>query len=227
MERTFSPNISLTLIVSLTSRIKELRRCLPPNVNLLAVSKGHDIDAIKCLANCGQVDFGESRLQEALPKISKLNDFRNLKWHFVGRLQKNKVRGVVQKFDVIQSVDSFKLAERVSRISEEENRHMEIMLQVKFLEDKNKGGFDVVDVIKYLPKFRNMPHLNVIGLMTIPPRGITSQERKHVFKECRNLSNSLSLKDCSMGMSNDWEEAVEAGATWIRIGSLLFGERSK
>ncbi len=213
--------------MTLISRVESLRRRLPENVNLLAVSKGHPASSIRSVANFGQIDFGESRLQEALPKFAQLNDLIDLKWHFVGRLQRNKVRAVVKKFDFIHSVDSIDLAERISRISQEENRFIKVMLQVKFLEDENKGGFQVDDLIQSCSELKKLPNIQLIGLMTIPPLGLALNRRKNVFKQCRDLSNAMGLKECSMGMSGDWEEAIESGATWIRIGSLLFGERSK
>ena len=202
-----------------------LKDRLPLGVSLLAVSKGHHQESIRQLSGYGQLDFGESRLQEAIPKINELNDLNKLRWHFVGKLQKNKVRGVIKEFDFIHSVDSLSLLERISRISQEEQKIPNIFLQVKFREDPQKGGFSKQDLMHSWPKIVSLKNIHLIGLMTIPPIALDFNQRKNVFFECRNLANHLGLKDCSMGMSNDWQEAIDGGATWIRVGSLLFGKR--
>ena len=202
-----------------------IKNLLPVGVSLLAVSKSQDEESIRNLAGYGQVDFGESRLQEAIKKKKNLNDLSRIKWHFVGKLQKNKVRGVIKEFDFIHSVDSMSLLERISRISEEERKMPKIFLQVKFRDDPSKGGFLVEDLLESWSKINTTNNINLIGLMVIPPISLDSNQRKDLFRDCRNLANHLKLKDCSMGMSKDWSEAVQAGSTWIRVGSLLFGKR--
>ena len=194
-------------------------------MNLLAVSKGNSSESIRKLFGLGQLDFGESRLQEAIPKKTDLHDLNKIRWHFVGTLQKNKVRGVIREFDYIHSIDSLSLIERISRISLEENKTPNIFLQVKFREDPNKGGFLKKDLLRSWSKINSMKNINLIGLMTIPPITLNRSQRKDLFEECRNFANHLGLKDCSMGMSNDWQEAIKSGSTWIRLGSLLFGQR--
>ena len=214
---------TLTLQLSVDS-IKDF---LPPSVNLLAVSKGHTELSIRNLTYQGQFEFGESRLQEALPKIFALEDVNQIRWHFIGRLQRNKVRSVVRAFDVIHSVDCLSLAKRISKIAVEEETCPEVMLQVKLREDPSKIGFNENELLASWSEILHLPNMHVIGLMTISPISLDLKERKKLFSDCRDLANHLKLKDCSMGMSNDWREAVEAGSTWIRIGSLLFGERFK
>ena len=205
--------------------LKKIKDELPLGVCLLAVSKGNTSESIRKLSGYGQLDFGESRLQEAILKKADLNDLTKIRWHFVGKLQKNKVRGVIKEFDFIHSVDSLPLIERISRISEEEERNPNIFLQVKFRDDPQKGGFLKQDLLKSWPKIVSLKNIHLIGLMTIPPISLNLDQRKDLFLECRNLANYLGLQDCSMGMSNDWQEALECGATWIRLGSLLFGKR--
>ena len=212
-------------ILTDSNEFKIIKDYLPVGVNLLAVSKGHHHKSIRKLSGYGQLDFGESRLQEAIPKINDLNDLNQLRWHFVGKLQKNKVRGVIREFDFIHSVDSVSLLERISRISIEEKKIPKIFLQVKFRDDPSKGGFLKQDLLDSWSKIILLKNIHVIGLMAIPPQYLDLRQRKDLFFDCRNLANHLSLKDCSMGMSNDWEEALEVGATWIRVGSLLFGKR--
>ena len=206
-------------------QFKPIKDSLPLGVGLLAVSKGHHAESIRTLFSYGQFDFGESRLQEAIPKKNDLNDLNQLRWHFVGKLQKNKVRGVVKNFDFIHSVDSLSLIDRISRISQEEQKNPNIFLQVKLREDPQKGGFLKKDLLKSWSEIVSLKSINMIGLMTIPPIALNLNQRKDLFCECRDLANHLGLKDCSMGMSNDWQEAIECGATWIRLGSLLFGKR--
>ncbi len=213
------------LIVTGSNEFKLIKDSLPLGVSLLAVSKGHHQESIRKLYGYGQLDFGESRLQEAIPKKNDLSDLKQLRWHFVGKLQKNKVRGVIKEFDFIHSVDSLSLLERISRISQEEQKTPKIFLQVKFRDDPQKGGFVKQDLLESWPKIISLNNINLIGLMVIPPIALNSYQRQDLFCECRKFANHLILKDCSMGMSNDWQEAIECGATWIRLGSLLFGKR--
>ena len=207
----------------LAHRLKSLASELPKCVHLLAVSKGQSVTSIRALAVLGQRDFGESRLQEALPKIKELEEFRDLRWHFIGRLQSNKIRAVVRTFSVIHSLDSEALAIRLSRIAGEEKQLPEVMVQVKLRDDPTKGGFDPVDLVEVWPRLIQLSNLKLIGLMTMAPMQISIYERKELFRECRKLADQLGLKHCSMGMTSDWKEAVEVGATWIRLGSALFG----
>lgn len=209
----------------LVARWRELVGAIPPGIGLVAVSKGHPESSIRCLALVGQIDFGESRLQEALPKIEALNDLKFIRWHFIGHIQSNKIRRIVRSFAVIHSVDSFLLAERISRIAAEEKCCPEIMLQVKLRTDPSKGGFRSDELLELWPRLIDLPNLKMIGLMTIAPMKIGLEERKQLFKNCRQLADELDLQHCSMGMSQDWEQALEAGATWLRLGSVLFGTR--
>ena len=208
-----------------SNEFKKIKDSLPLGVGLIAGSKGHQSESIRKFSDFGQLDFGESRLQEAIPKKNDLNDLHRLRWHFVGKLQKNKVRGVIKEFDFIHSVDSVPLLERISRISQEEQKTPNIFLQVKFRDDPQKGGFLKQDLLNSWSKIVSLKHIHLIGLMTIPPIALNLDQRKDLFCECRNLASYLGLKDCSMGMSNDWQVAVEGGASWLRIGSLLFGKR--
>ena len=209
---------------SFAARWQVLQAARPTSSRLLAVSKGHPAASVRCVAKLGQCDFGESRVQEALPKQEELIDL-NLRWHFIGRLQSNKVRPVVKAFDVIHSVDSLSLAERVSRIALEENRRPEVLLQVKLRPDPSKGGLSADELSAIWPELQALPGLRISGLMTMAPLDMAADQRKALFSDCRALADRLSLAECSMGMSTDWKEAAEAGSTWLRIGSALFGPR--
>ena len=212
------------MAVTAFDRWRQLQEQLPESARLLAVSKGHPAQAVRELAGLGQRAFGESRLQEALPKQEQLADLA-LEWHFIGRLQSNKVRGVVRAFSVIHSLDSLALAERVSRIAGEETCHPQVLLQVKLRPDPSKGGFSAAGLLEAWTALAALPHLSITGLMTMAPLGAQEADRSALFADCRALADRLGLADCSMGMSGDWPLAVQQGGTWLRIGSALFGPR--
>jgi len=212
------------LTSSIAERWLHLRDELPASARLLAVSKGHPAASIRLLAGQGQRAFGESRLQEALPKLQELSDL-DLEWHFIGRLQSNKVRPVVRAFPVIHSVDSLALAERVSRIAAEEAVAPSVLLQVKLRPDPSKGGFDPAELKNAWPKLLALPSMRIVGLMTMAPLDCPPTDRQALFRECRGLADQLALPECSMGMSGDWRDAAAAGSTWLRLGSALFGVR--
>lgn len=212
-------------MTSIQSRWQQLSSVLPSGVNLLAVSKGHPADAIRDLVACGQLDFGESRVQEALPKQEALRDLAQIRWHFIGRLQANKVRAVVKAFSWIHSIDSLALAQRTSRIALEEQQLPTALLQVKLRDDPAKGGWEIDALKNAWPDLQALQGLKISGLMTMAPMGVAAEDRSALFRECRDLADLLGLQHCSMGMSGDWREAAAAGATWVRLGSVLFGPR--
>ncbi len=208
------------------SNYLQIKKKLPLNVNLLAVSKGFSSKEIKIINNLGQNDFGESRFQEAIEKKTLLDDLKNIKWHFIGRVQTNKIRKIVQNFEYIHSVDSYEKLLKISKVSFEEKRNPIIMLQVKLSDDPNKGGFNPKLLLEKWDQIKEFKSIKIKGLMTINPKGLSSIENIKLFKKCRHLADSLKLQDCSMGMSGDWEEAVKAGSTWLRLGSTIFGNRT-
>ena len=210
----------------LSRRLQRLRRDLPSGTQLLAVSKGHSAAAVAALAEVGQKDFGESRVQEALSKQELLKTFPELRWHFIGRLQSNKVRHVVRRFDIVHSLDKLDLCQRVSRIALEERRRPEVLFQVKFRDDPSKGGWEPNSLRHAWPDILKLPGLHPVGLMTICPQNLDESEQRQIFRSCRGLADELLLPDCSMGMSSDWQLAVNEGATWVRLGSFLFSSRS-
>jgi pyridoxal phosphate enzyme (YggS family) len=210
---------------SAAERLEAIRRQLPASTQLLAVSKGHPAAAIRELAELGQRSFGESRLQEATAKQAELADWPALDWHFIGRLQANKVRPVVQRFAWLHSVDSLALAERVARIAGEEGVCPKVLLQVKLRPDPAKGGFAPEDLRQAWPQLRVLPAVQLVGLMTMAPLGLDAAQRKSLFADCAALVRELDLEHLSMGMSGDWQDAAAAGSTWVRIGSALFGPK--
>ena len=208
------------------SNYLKIKNKIPINVKILAVSKGFKSQEIKTIQSLGQNHFGESKVQEALEKQLILKDLKKIKWHFIGRIQSNKIRKIVQNFQYIHSVDSFEKLQKISYISREERKNPLIMLQIKLSDDPTKGGFNPELLILKWKEIKELKNIILTGLMTINPKGLSSNENLELFKKCRSLADSLELPDCSMGMSGDWKEAIDAGATWLRLGSLIFGDRS-
>jgi pyridoxal phosphate enzyme (YggS family) len=209
----------------LAERLAAIKAALPPSTRLLAVSKGHSAERVRQAVALGQRSFAESRLQEAIVKQEQLNDLPPLDWHFIGRLQANKARGVLRRFGTIHSVDSLELVWRLQRIAVEEGLAPGVLFQVKMRPDPGKTGFDPSGIRSLGPILDQLKPLRCLGLMTIAPLGLTGPEHQELFGECRELARELGLAELSMGMSGDWREAVAAGSTWVRLGSLLFGER--
>ena len=207
------------------SNYLKIKNKIPSNVNILAVSKGFKSQEIKTIQNIGQNDFGESKFQEAFEKQLILKDLKKINWHFIGRIQSNKIRKIVQNFKYIHSVDSFEKLKKISQTSYKEKKNPIIMLQVKLSDDPTKGGFNPKLLILRWREIQELKNIRLSGLMTINPKGLSSKENSGLFKKCRALADSLELQDCSMGMSGDWEEAIDAGSTWVRLGSLIFGRR--
>ncbi|MCT0218677.1 YggS family pyridoxal phosphate-dependent enzyme [Synechococcus sp. CS-1329] len=210
----------------LARRLQALQGQLPPRARLLAVSKGQPAARLREAVGLGLRSFGESRLQEAQAKQDDLADLEPLDWHFIGQLQANKARGVLRHFGTIHSVDRFSLAERLQRIAAEEQLSPRLFFQVKLRPDPGKAGFEPLELERLWPRLLALEPLRPVGLMTIAPLGLEADQRFSLFRDCAALAASLGLAELSMGMSNDWPEAVRAGSTWVRIGSALFGPRA-
>jgi pyridoxal phosphate enzyme (YggS family) len=206
--------------------LEDLRRDLPPGCCLLAVSKGQPAAALRRAVAAGVRRFGESRLQEAIAKQEELADLEPLDWHFIGRLQANKARGVLRRFGTLHSVDSLALARRLARIAAEEGVAPAIFLQVKLRPDPGKTGFSAEELRRDWPEIASLAPLRPVGLMTIAPLGLEPEDLRALFGECAALAASLGLAELSMGMSGDWREAAAAGSTWVRLGTALFGARA-
>ena len=207
------------------SNYLKIKNKIPSNVNLLAVSKGFKSEEIKSIYNLGQKYFGESKFKEGFNKQLVLNELKEIEWHFIGGIQSNKIRKIVKHFQYIHSVDSYEKLEKISNASSKEKKNPSILLQVKFREDPTKGGFNPSVILEKWKEMKKFKNISIVGLMTINPKGLSSNENEELFKKCRNMADSLKLPHCSMGMSQDWEEAIGAGSTWLRLGSIIFGER--
>lgn len=192
-------------------------------VTLVAVSKTASAEAIELAFRTGLRHFGESRIQEAQPKIGQLAHLRPaVTWHLVGHLQSNKARLATDIFDIIHSVDSVKLAERLSKTIK---GTLPILLQINVAGEATKSGFVIAEVSGVLEEVRRLPRLQVVGLMTIAPQVADPEQARPAFRRLRQLRDELGLKHLSMGMTDDFEVAIEEGATIVRIGRAIFGER--
>ena len=194
------------------------------NVKLVAVTKTFPINHILPVINEGHVDFGENKVQEALEKWTSIKqDFPKIKLHLIGKLQTNKVKFVLPLFDYIHSLDSLKLAGKISEQQTIKNFKPKLFIQVNIGNEPQKGGVEIDSVENFYKKCVEDFKLNVVGLMCIPP---FDKDSKPYFTKMRELSNNLNLRDISMGMSNDYMEAINQGSTFIRVGSKIFGNRS-
>ncbi len=195
----------------------------PDEVVLVAVTKGVSAEMIRCAYECGIRHFGENRVQDAAAKVVLLSDLKpDITWHMVGHLQSNKAKRALELFDIIHSVDSFKLAEVLSRRAK---GAVPVLLQVNVSGEVSKSGFSVAEVAAAFDSISQLPNIKVDGLMTIAPFSAGPEDVRPVFRKLRELRDLLGLKHLSMGMSDDFEVAVEEGATMVRIGRAIFGER--
>jgi len=200
-------------------------------IELVAITKTHDAERVREAIEAGQILFGESRVQEARVKIPELPS--NLRWHFVGHLQKNKIRHALPLFELIHSVDSLSLAQEINRIAEEEGMHPRVLLEVNAAGEGSKFGFRPDKLRQDMEALLALPRLSIEGLMTIPPLAKEAEASREYFVDLRKLRDRLEtefqmkLPHLSMGMTNDFPVAVEEGATLVRVGTAIFGERSR
>lgn len=200
------------------------------SVTLLAVTKAQGAEVVRAAADLGLTDFGESYLQEALEKLDALQD-RPLTWHFVGRIQANKTRGLAERFAWVHAVDRLKIAQRLAEQRPHYAPPLNVCLQVRLGDETSKGGAAAAELPGLAHAVAQLPRLKLRGLMCIPPEE-TEAARQHAwFRELRRLYETLNaggaaLDTLSMGMSGDFEAAIEEGATIVRVGTALFGPRN-
>ena len=195
----------------------------PKTSKIIAISKTFSLDKIMPLINYGHNDYGENKVQEALDKWTTIKEEKpNLKLHLVGKLQTNKVKFAIKIFDFIHSVDSKKLAKKISEEQSKQNKNVKIFLQVNLGNEEQKSGIlknDLDDLYHYCNDLK----LEIVGLMCIPPFNF---DPNPFFQELNDMNKNLGLKELSMGMSSDYIKAVENNSTYLRIGTAIFGERS-
>jgi len=203
----------------------------PDSVTLLAVSKTHPPETIKAAADCGQIFFGENKVQEARAKIPLCPG--KLRWHFIGHLQSNKCRDAVELFEMIQSVDSLTLAQEINKRAEQAAKRMPVLMEVNVAGEASKFGYQPERLLAELKEINALPRLEIRGLMTVPPWSAEAEESRPHFRRLRELKQraeqvlGVPLPHLSMGMSGDFEIAIEEGATIVRVGTALFGPRAK
>tara|TARA_B100000963_G_scaffold185082_1_gene160860 strand:+ start:680 stop:1321 length:642 start_codon:yes stop_codon:yes gene_type:complete len=194
------------------------------NVNIIAVSKTFPIKHILPLINEGHNHFGENKVQEAMEKWTDIKkDFPKIKLHLIGKLQTNKVKFVLPLFDYIHSLDSLKLAEKISIEQEKKEFFPKIFIQINIGKENQKSGVDEDNVLEFYQKCIKDLKLNIIGIMCLPP---LEKDPEIYFQKMKKISENLKLEHISMGMSNDYKAALKYKASFIRIGSKIFGERS-
>lgn len=219
--------------MTIAHNIETIRRDLPASVKLMAVTKQVSVAQMREAYAVGIRDFGESKIQEAQAKQQELADLPDICWHLIGHLQGNKVRKAIQIFEWIHSVDSLKLLRQIDRVAAELATSPNICLQVKILPDPDKYGWTIPELLADLPQISDCEHLKIRGLMAIPPLDLTLAQTQQFFEQTRDLSHqiaqqpgsNLQMSELSMGMSGDYLPAISAGATIIRLGSILFGSR--
>lgn len=207
-------------MTDISLHIADIRRHLPEGVKLVCVSKFHPSEAILEAYNASERDFGESRVQELLPKYESLP--RDIRWHFIGHLQTNKVRAIIPFVYMIQSVDSLRLLETINREAERIQRRVKVLLEVHVAREETKTGFAPDE----LPAdFTAYPWVEVCGIMGMATQTDDTQEIHRCFHALKTICDARQLPILSMGMSHDYLLAIEEGSTLVRIGTTIFGER--
>ena len=200
------------------------------DIVLVAISKTHPAEKVREAIDAGQTVFGESRVQEARAKIPELPS--NLRWHFVGHLQKNKIRHALPLFELIHGIDSLELAQDMNRIAEDEGLHPRVLIEVNVAGEGSKFGFEPERLRGEMESLLALPRLSILGLMCIPPIADEAEASRKYFVNLRQLRDRLQtefhvdLAQLSMGMTQDYAVAVEEGATLVRVGTAIFGEQS-
>lgn len=214
------------------TRLQAIQATIPASVRLIAVSKTVPAAQLRLAYAAGVRDFAESRVQEAIAKQAELADLTDITWHFIGHLQRNKAQAALKHFTWIHSVDSLKLARRLNTLAVDLPQPPQVCLQVKPLPDPGKYGWEFAPFRSDWPQLLECEHLHLRGLMTILPQGLSETDTLAGFQrvqqlaiEIRNQSPDLQFDQLSMGMSADYPLAIQAGATMIRPGRVLFGDR--
>ena len=209
------------VISAIEHRLKDQNITTQPKV--IAVSKTFSLDKILPLIDCGHLDYGENKVQEAIEKWTNIKlTKKELKLHLIGKLQTNKVKQAIKIFDYIHSVDSEKLAKKIADEEDKQGKKIKIFIQVNIGDEDQKSGINKNQLSDFY-QFCKTSKLNVVGLMCIPP---FDQDSKKYFEEMSVLNKKLNLNDLSMGMSSDYLEAINYSATYLRIGSSIFGNRN-
>jgi len=204
----------------------------PQDIKLIGVTKTIELPQIKELIAADVTDIGENRVQEFLPKYEALNT-ENINWHFIGHLQRNKVKFIADKVDLIHSVDSLPLAQEINRCAEKYGRIINILVEINIAEEFSKFGISSDEILEFIKNLVKLPNIRFSGLMCIPPFVENAEKNRRFFENLRNLQLDIqgaclydtTRFELSMGMTGDYSVAIEEGATMVRIGTALFGVR--
>lgn len=211
----------------------------PEEIHLIAVSKTQSVEKILEAIHCGQMDFGENYLQEALPKIEKLQnlysqqlDLKSIQWHFIGHIQRNKCKAIAEHFSWVHTIDSEVIAKRLNQYRAPLTTPLQVCIQINIGNEESKSGIKPEELLPLAKQIQALPFLKLRGLMAIPPATTDFETQKNYFQQLNYLLKQLQqhhfeVDTLSMGMSNDYVAAIEEGATHIRIGTAIFGERRK
>lgn len=210
-------------VIDNLNKIRKSINSLSSNANIIVVSKNFSLNSIQPLIDGGHIHFGENKVQEAIEKwISILSIKVNLQLHLLGKLQTNKVKDALKIFSFIHSLDREKLAIDLKKEEDRSGKSIKYFIQINFDKQLHKSGIDITEADDFIDYCRNELNLNIIGLMCLPP---LESNPDSYFKQLANIAKKKSLNQLSMGMSADYQVAVNAGATYVRIGSAIFGER--
>lgn len=193
----------------------------------MAVSKKFSFQQIRLAYQAGLRIFGENYVQEFADKKPQLSDLLDARFHLIGHLQSNKARLACELFDAVQTVDSAKLLNRLNLAAGELGKRLDVLLEIKLSEEESKAGADAAGLSEILTAAKSCSHIDVLGLMTMPPWSEDAETARPYFRRLAKLGAECGLKQLSMGMSNDLEVAIEEGATMVRVGTALFGPRPK
>ena len=215
---------SLNNLINIENQLKDLNLDDKKKLyEIIAVSKTYPIKDILPLINYGHINFGENKIQEAVEKWSEIKtDFPRLKLHMLGKVHTNKVKFLIPLFDYIHSLDNLKLAQKISQEQIKKNKKIKIFIQINIGKEEQKNGVDIENLENFYRECSFNLGLDIIGLMCLPPKSATPSK---FFLKMKQLSKQLNIADLSMGMSNDFVEAAQHGATYLRIGSKIFGDR--
>ena len=203
--------------------IKEFIKTIPSNVTLVAATKYIDSNGIKELYNVGIKDYGENRVDAFLTKYEALSSYQDIRWHFIGHLQRNKAKLIINKIDYLHSLDSLELAEIINKLRD---TPLDTFIEVSINLEESKNGVPYYDALEFISKVKEYPNINIIGLMMMAEKGsLDTEEQFHKLRLLKDEIESklnISLPYLSMGMSEDYQEAIKEGATHIRLGRILY-----
>lgn len=216
--------------MTLKENLKRLQESLPKHVQLIAVSKTKPVADIQTLYDAGNLDFGENRVQELIEKQAVLPS--DIRWHLIGNLQRNKVKYIAQFVHLIHSVESERLLKEINKQAKQNDRVISCLLQIRIAKEETKFGLEKEEAERILTTYKELyPHVKIVGLMGMATFTENEDQIRNEFKELKSIYDSFknhdeSLEILSMGMSGDYKIAIEEGSTMIRVGSLIFGERT-